>query len=55
MDLLEPLANIFLVLLAALMEVNTRFIIGDPTLAEIAELASLGLPVVRPIIKATGV
>jgi len=49
-DFLEPLADIFLVFLATLVEVDTRFIIGDPALAEVAELAALRLPVVRPII-----
>lgn len=49
-DLLEPLADIFFVLLAALVEVDTRFIIGDPALAEVAELAALGLPIIRPAI-----
>lgn len=51
-DLLEPLADIFFVLLAALVEVDTRFIIGDPALAEVAELAALGLPIIRPAITA---
>jgi len=50
-DLLEPLTDIFLVLLAAFMEVDTRFIIGNPALAKIAELASLGLPIIRPAIR----
>lgn len=50
-DLLEPLADIFLVLLAALVEVDTRFIIGDPALAEVAELAALRLPIIRPEIR----
>lgn len=50
-DLLEPLTDIFLVLLAALVEVDTRFIIGDPALAEVAELAALGLPIIRPAIR----
>lgn len=50
-DLLEPLADIFFVLLAALVEVDTRFIIGDPALAEVAELAALGLPIIRPAIR----
>lgn len=49
-DLLEPLADIFLVLLATLVEVDTRFIIGNPALAEVAELAALRLPIVRPVI-----
>lgn len=47
----EPLADIFLMLLAALVEVDTRFIIGDPALAEVAELAALGLPIVCPAIR----
>lgn len=47
----EPLANIFLMFLAALVEVDTRFIIGDPALAEVAELAALGLPIVCPAIR----
>lgn len=38
-------------LLAALVEVDTRFIIGDPALAEVAELAALGLPIVCPAIR----
>lgn len=50
-DLLEPLTDIFLVLLAALVEVDTRFIIGDPALAEVAELAALRLPIIRPAIR----
>jgi len=50
-DLLEPLADIFLMLLATLVEVDTRFIIGDPALAKVAELAALGLPIIRPAIR----
>lgn len=50
-DFLEPLADIFFVLLTALVEVDTRFIIGDPALAEVAELATLGLPIIRPAIR----
>lgn len=49
-DLLEPLADIFLVLLATLVEVDTRFIIGNPALTEVAELAALRFPIVRPAI-----
>lgn len=35
---------------AALVEVDTRFIISNPALAEVAELAALGFPIVRPAI-----
>lgn len=50
-DLLEPLADIFFMFLATLVEVDTRFIIGDPALAEVAELAALRLPIIRPAIR----
>lgn len=45
---LEPLADIFLVFLATFVKIDAGLIVGDPTLAEIAELAALRLPIVRP-------
>jgi len=47
----ESLADIFLMFLATLVEVDTRFIIGDPAFAEVAELAALRLPIICPAIR----
>lgn len=47
-DFFEPFANIFLVLLTTLVKIDTRLIVSDPTLAEVAKFTTLRLPVVRP-------
>lgn len=46
--LLKSLTDIFLVLLATLVKIDARFVVGDPALAEVTELATLGLPIVCP-------
>lgn len=47
-DLLEPFANIFLVFLATLVKLYAWLVVRDPTLAKVAKLSSLRLPVVGP-------
>lgn len=48
-DLLQALGYIFLVLLAVLVELDARLVVRNPAFAEVAVLASLGFPVVRPV------